>query len=70
MEEVEYRTVLTDRADLRDALEQIERGLREVRSVMVEDRGHYGGLLDFAADVDRMAVHARQVLARTGASGA
>lgn len=69
MGEVNCRTDLMDGAGLRDALGQIERGLNELRDMMVEDRDRYPGLLEFADDIGRMAAHARQVLARTGPSG-
>lgn len=67
MIEVNYRTVLMDRTDLRDALEQIERGLNELRDTMIEDREHYDGLLDFALDLERISAHARRVLDLTAA---
>ena len=66
MSEVNYRTVLMDRTDLRDALKQIERGINELRDTMIEDREHYDGLLDFAIDLERISVHARKVLDLTG----
>lgn len=67
MDEANSRTVLMDRNDLRDTLEQIERGLNQLRDMMVEDREHYPGLVEFAADIERIAAHAREALVLTGA---
>jgi hypothetical protein len=56
------RTVLMDRADLRDALRQIERGLNELRDAMIEDREEGRPFLEYALDIERIAAHARAVL--------
>jgi hypothetical protein len=70
MEEVKYRNVFMDRTDLRSALEDIARRLNEVRDTMIEDRGHYAELVDFASNLEGIAVIARKALALTATARA
>lgn len=67
--EVNYRTVLMDRTDLRAALEDIERRLNTIRDTMIDDRDFYSGLVGFAADLEGVAASARQALALTDDKG-